>query len=187
MPSIFSHPAVPLAIAAIVGSNNVGGRLLLAGVVASALPDADVLAFRLGIAYASEFGHRGFSHSLLFAAVAGAIALVVAPWLKARRFTAFLFITAACASHGLLDMWTNGGHGIAYFWPFTSERFFLPHPMIEVSTLNLRRFFGPAGLEVMWSEVCWIWLPAMLLAAGGVVLRRKIRPGRCGDSAACAR
>ena len=29
----------------------------------------DVLAFRYGISYASNFGHRGFSHSFLFAVV----------------------------------------------------------------------------------------------------------------------
>ena len=173
MPSILTHPAVPLAIAAVVGSKHIGGRLLLAGVVASVLPDADVLAFRLGIAYASELGHRGFSHSLLFATVVGAIALAMAPWLKANRLTAFLFIGVACASHGLLDMLTNGGHGVAYLWPFTNERYFMPFQVIEVSTLSLRRFIGPAGLAVIWSEAYWVWLPAVVLATAGVLLRRR--------------
>jgi endonuclease I/membrane-bound metal-dependent hydrolase YbcI (DUF457 family) len=126
LPTVLSHPAVPLALAAIAGRSRISGRLLLAGVVASALPDADVLAFRLGIAYASEFGHRGFSHSLLFAAVVAAIAAVSAPLLKTQRYTAASFVGLACASHGLLDMLTTGGHGVAYFWPFSDERFFFP-------------------------------------------------------------
>jgi inner membrane protein len=33
------------------------------------LPDADVLAFKPGVAYGNIFGHRGFTHSLLFAFV----------------------------------------------------------------------------------------------------------------------
>ncbi len=35
-------------------------RLLIAGMVASIAPDLDVAAFRFGIAYSHEFGHRGF-------------------------------------------------------------------------------------------------------------------------------
>jgi inner membrane protein len=27
------------------------------------LPDADVLAFKFGVAYGNVFGHRGFTHS----------------------------------------------------------------------------------------------------------------------------
>ncbi|MDI8954364.1 metal-dependent hydrolase, partial [Salmonella enterica subsp. enterica serovar Anatum] len=42
---------------------------LFAGVVLAMLPDADVLAFKFGVAYGNVFGHRGFTHSLLFAFV----------------------------------------------------------------------------------------------------------------------
>ena len=42
--------------------------------LAARLPDFDVVAFKLGIAYHDAFGHRGFSHSLLFAAILGALA-----------------------------------------------------------------------------------------------------------------
>lgn len=173
MPTILSHPAVPLALAAIAGQRHVSARLLAVGVIASVLPDADVLAFRLGVPYASDFGHRGFSHSLLFALAVGVLALAFAPALRCKRLTAFLFVTISCASHGLLDMLTNGGHGVAYLWPFSDERFFFPSQVIEVSTLNLRRFFGPAGLTVLLSELRWIWLPAAAAAALGILLRRK--------------
>ncbi len=175
MPSILSHPAVPLAVAAIAGTKRIGGRLLVAGVIASVLPDADVLAFRFGVAYGSELGHRGFSHSLFFAVMAGAIACACAPWLRASRFTAFLFVGLSCASHGLLDMLTNGGHGIAYFWPFTDTRYFLPARVIEVSPLSVRRFLGPAGWDVIVSELRWIWLPALALAAPAILVRRRRR------------
>ncbi len=33
------------------------------------LPDADVLSFNFGVAYGNVFGHRGFTHSLVFAFV----------------------------------------------------------------------------------------------------------------------
>jgi inner membrane protein len=136
VPTLFSHPAVPVAIALAAGRTRVSAPLLLCGIAASVLPDADVLAFRLGIPYADPFGHRGASHSLALAVLLGLLACAVAPRLRASRAMAFLFVGAACASHGLLDMLTDGGHGVAYFWPWSAERHFLPHPVIEVSTLN---------------------------------------------------
>ena len=65
MPTIFSHTAIPIAIA--LGAKHISPRLLNAGMVASIAPDLDVAAFRFGIAYSHEFGHRGFTHSLVFA------------------------------------------------------------------------------------------------------------------------
>jgi membrane-bound metal-dependent hydrolase YbcI (DUF457 family) len=81
MPSIISHPAVPLALALGLGPQVVSERLLLAGVAASVVPELDVVAFRLGIPYADDLGHRGFTHSLLFAAF---VALAAACWRKRR-------------------------------------------------------------------------------------------------------
>lgn len=176
MPTVFSHPAVPVALALAAGHARVNPRLLVAGILASVLPDADVLAFRIGIPYAHEFGHRGASHSLLFAVLLGVVALALATQLRASRSAAFLFVTTACASHGLLDMLTNGGLGVAYFWPLSDERHFFQNQVIEVSTLNLRRFFGQAGATVLQSEFRWVWLPALALGIAGYFARKKSAP-----------
>ncbi|HXU31986.1 MAG TPA: metal-dependent hydrolase [Thermoanaerobaculia bacterium] len=172
MPTVLTHPAVPLALGAVAGGDRVCGRLLVAGVIASVLPDADVLGFRWGVPYASEFGHRGFSHSLLFAVLLAITAAAAARFLRASRGTAAWFVGLSCASHGLLDMLTNGGKGVAYFWPVSAERFFFPARVIEVSTLNLRRFFSSAGISTLSSELRWIWLPAAVIACAGLVIRR---------------
>jgi inner membrane protein len=107
--------------------------------------------------------------------------IALAPPLRASRAVAFLFVAAACASHGLLDMLTNGGHGVAYFWPWSTDRHFLPGPVIEVSTLNLRRFFGPAGIAVLQSEWRWVWLPALTVGLAGWALRRLASAARVGQ------
>lgn len=161
MPTVFSHPAVPLAIGLALGSSNISRRLLLAGVVASVLPDLDVIGFRLGIGYSHELGHRGQSHSLLAALTMGALAALLASQLQARRVVSFLFVAIAGASHGLLDMLTNGGLGVALAWPFSEQRFFFPLQVIEASPLSLRRVFGPAGWAVLQSELLWVWLPSV--------------------------
>ncbi|UUZ53762.1 metal-dependent hydrolase [Massilia sp. H-1] len=94
MPTILTHPAVPLMLGLALGPALVPRRLLLAGVAASILPDLDVIGFRLGISYGQELGHRGVSHALVFALLLGLIALAMAPWLRARRGTACAFVAA---------------------------------------------------------------------------------------------
>jgi inner membrane protein len=156
-----------------LGSRTVPPRLLAAGVVAAVLPDLDVLAFRLHIAYASTFGHRGASHSIAFALFLGAIACLLAQPLQARRYVAFIFIALCAASHGILDMLTNGGHGVALWWPMSEERHFFPWQVIEASPLSLSRIFGSKGLDVLQSELLWVWLPAAVASAALLLFRRR--------------
>ncbi|HEY1034530.1 MAG TPA: metal-dependent hydrolase, partial [Pseudoxanthomonas sp.] len=67
MPTILTHPLLPLAAGIALGRNRVPPRLAAAGMAVAMLPDADVAMFALGIDYAHAFGHRGASHSLVFA------------------------------------------------------------------------------------------------------------------------
>lgn len=88
MPSIITHAAVPLALWCAADRGRIPPRLLAAGVIAAMLPDADVLAFALHIPYADAFGHRGASHSLLFAGVLAALAAVLAFFGNRRSWSA---------------------------------------------------------------------------------------------------
>lgn len=172
MPTILTHPAVPLALSLAAGRQVVSTRLLLAGVVVSVLPDLDVIAFRLDIPYAAQFGHRGFSHSILFALIVATAGAALFRLLVSTPGRSFGFLFAAVASHGLLDACTNGGLGIAFLWPFSAERFFAPLQVIEVSPIRLSRFLSERGATVMWSEFLWVWLPLMTAAVAVAVVRR---------------
>lgn len=165
MPTIFSHAAVPIALAVGAGSRAIPSRLLAAGAAAAMLPDLDVLTFHFGVAYGDAFGHRGATHSLFFAVVLGLVALAFAARLCTDRIAAFAFVAFSAASHGLLDMLTDGGSGIALFWPFSDERLFFPWQVIEVSPLGLRFFASGRALEVLASELLWVWLPAAVVCA----------------------
>jgi inner membrane protein len=173
VPTIISHAAVPLAVGLGLGRKVISTPLLFAGLAASVLPDLDVVAFRLGIAYGDQLGHRGFSHSLLFAFVVATLAAVLATRLNARRPAAFAFVFVATASHGLLDMLTNGGMGIAYLWPYSHQRYFFSERVIAVAPLSWHRMFGPAGVVVAKSELLWVWLPAVGIACALLLARRK--------------
>lgn len=173
VPTLFSHPAVPLAIAAGLGRSTVNWRLAVLGVLVSMLPDIDVLSFRLGIPYGHPFGHRGATHSLGFAVLIALLAVAVAARLKTRPVGIGLFVFVTAVSHPLLDMLTNGGHGVALLWPISNERYFFPVQVITVTTLDLQKFFGPAGLLVLGSEMRWVWLPCGMLALFLVLWRRR--------------
>jgi len=126
-------------------------------VVAAALPDVDVVAFSLGIPYHAPFGHRGASHSFVFAALSGillALAVRRRPLATARIG---LIVAAVVATHGLLDMLTDGGLGVALLWPFSDARYFAPWRPIPVAPIG-RRLFGPEGMSLMLKE-CVLFLP----------------------------
>jgi inner membrane protein len=60
-------------------------------------------------------------------------------------------------SHPLLDTLTNGGLGIALFWPFDHTRYFAPWRPIPVSPIGLG-FFSPYGMFVALVELV-VFLP----------------------------
>jgi len=176
VPTLLSHLAPPLALRLGLGRIAVPGRLLAAGLLAAILPDLDVLAFRFHIPYAHILGHRGFSHSLLFALLLGLLAMAGASLLHSSRRLAFAVVGISAASHALLDMITNGGLGVALWWPGSNARIFAPWRVIEVSPLSLHALLGPRGITVLGSELLWVWLPALLIGGAMFALRRLAGP-----------
>lgn len=138
------------------------------------LPDLDVIAFAFGIPYSAMLGHRGLSHSILFALMLSA--LVTGLGFRGQRWTGmririWVFLFAATVSHGILDAFTNGGLGIAFFAPFDATRYFFPIRPIEVSPI-VHGFLSERGVRVIKSEMLWVWLPALAVAAIGVGMQR---------------
>jgi inner membrane protein len=176
MPTILTHAVVPLALGIGLGTGVISRRLLLAGAVGAIMPDLDVVAFKLGIAYSDAFGHRGASHSLAFALLMGVLALLCAQQLRSTRLAAFVFVGLSTLSHAVLDMFTNGGLGVAMWWPVSPERLFAPWRVIEVSPIGLSRFLTERGLAVLQSEFMWIWVPAIVVGAVLFFLRRQNEP-----------
>jgi inner membrane protein len=129
----------------------------------SLLPDADVIGFSFGVRYADDWGHRGATHSFVFA---GAVALAVwgvAKWarLAGAGWTA-LTALAVVASHPLLDTLTDGGLGCALLWPFSTARFFAPWTPLPVAPIG-RAFLTAAGARVAAVETIAL-LPLLLYA-----------------------
>jgi inner membrane protein len=149
-------------------------RVIALAAAAAMLPDADIVGMRLGIDFAGPLGHRGITHSLLFAAVValGAAALS-RRWRPAGsgawRIAACVF--AATASHGLLDAFTDAGLGVGFFLPFDETRYVFPFTPVRAAPLHIAAFFTSRGEAVLASELFWVWIPAGVIAASAAFLR----------------
>ncbi|PJG57721.1 metal-dependent hydrolase [Aeromonas cavernicola] len=163
MPTMITHSAVPLCLGLGLGSRIIPLRLLMAGMTLAMLPDIDVIAFKLGVAYDHVFGHRGVTHSLLFAAVLPTLATVFHRQLKAYAVTVWLFLLVSLLSHSLLDSLTTGGKGVGWLWPWRDERFFAPWQVIRVAPFKLEAYLTARGESVILSELYWVWLPGGVL------------------------
>jgi inner membrane protein len=144
----------------------------------SFLPDADVVAFAVGIPYEHAFGHRGASHSIAFALFVSALLLAIPAWTReTSRVRVFLVAFLTVASHGVLDMLTDGGLGVAVAWPLSSARHFFSWTPLPVAPIG-GAFLSARGLSVLTTEVLDLLLPVVLLAVtwtGARGLRRRSR------------
>jgi inner membrane protein len=178
MASAFSHAVAALSIGTCFYQPQIPKRVWVAGALCSVLPDIDVVGFSFGVHYGDFWGHRGFTHSLVFAAVLAGIATAERSRHKdlvIGRFALFGYLFLATASHGVLDAMTNGGLGVAFFSPFSNHRYFLPWRPIVVSPISVHRFFSGRGYTVLQSELLWIWVPAFVFAAAVLMLRPSAR------------
>lgn len=176
MPTVFSHAIIGVSSAYCAPKTQTPVRLWVLSLFCAIVPDADVLAFKLGIPYAHFFGHRGFFHSLLFACMLGfvLVPLFFSPrtLVSKKGLLLGLYFSAVGCSHGLLDAFTNGGLGIALLSPFDRERYFFWATPISVSPINPERFFSVRGVQVLKNEMLWIWLPAMGSVLVSMIIKR---------------
>ena len=61
MASAFAHIVVPAVTYAALKGKRFNIRLLVLAMALAIFPDIDVIAFKFGIAYESQWGHRGFT------------------------------------------------------------------------------------------------------------------------------
>jgi inner membrane protein len=166
----FGHVAVGLAAGSYVAGGGRRRELALAWVAfvgLSLLADLDVIAFAFGVPYAAPFGHRGASHSLAVALTLGGL---IALWRPRIGVVAALVL----ASHGLLDTLTDGGRGVALFWPFSDERLFAPWRPIPVAPIG-RGMLSPRGLHVVVVEL-GLFAPLWIYGLWAAIWRARRRP-----------
>jgi inner membrane protein len=171
---LISHAVAALAIGTAFARPQFPNRVWIIGAACSMIPDIDVVGFRFDIHYGDFWGHRGFTHSLLFAVILATAALALGFYRQLSSVSLvalWVYFFLATASHGLLDAMTKGGLGVAFFSPFDNTRYFFRWRPIVVSPISVKSFFGERGVAVLQSELLWIWIPAGGLAVLAFVAR----------------
>ncbi|WP_299387473.1 metal-dependent hydrolase [uncultured Lacinutrix sp.] len=159
MASLFGHGLVGFTLTKI-GSAKASKALLFLAIVSAILPDLDVVTFG-EIPYTHPFGHRGFTHSIVFALIWAVILAFI--FTKTKKILFFVVIFLSTISHGVLDALTTGGKGVGFFIPFNNARFFFPWQVIKVSPIGVSKFFTNRGVQVILSELKYIGIPCVLI------------------------
>lgn len=164
MPTIFTHAVFGIAISELKNETKNLKKFYFFILICTMIPDLDVISFYFGISYTSVFGHRGFTHSILFALVFSfLISLFFEQKIFSKNFFFYLFVFfLVTISHAILDAFTNGGLGVCFYCPFDSKRFFFDFRPILVSPIG-KKFFSERGVSVFLSELQWVWIPSIIL------------------------
>ena len=151
MATFITHPLFGAGAAyAISQPRQRSRRFMILSIFCQWVPDIDTFAYLLPLAEVHPLGHRGCTHSVLFALV---LALVIVR-LFYRQFTIahrqywglYLWFFLSTASHGLLDALVDSKLGVAFLWPFDTQRYLLAwRPLLDV----------PIDISVLTSQHFW--------------------------------
>lgn len=174
MPSPFAHALFGGSLWAAMHSADAPRRTWIAGATLAVLPDADFVGFVLGVPYETIWGHRGITHSVVFALAAATFTWGILRRKHHQEMPRFLwlYLVLAALSHGVLDALTDGGLGVAFFAPFDNTRYFFAFRPILVSPLSLERFLTYRGLLIIRNEAVWVGVPSLLLLSVGWLRER---------------
>ena len=181
MASAFAHAFTAYTLKNLTTNPLLNKKFLFFVIASSIIPDLDILTFRFGIAYGDLWGHRGMTHSFLFAFIWSIFLWFLINkttdyknlrFISKTSLTAITILFLSTSSHGVLDAMTNGGLGVAFFSPFDTTRYFLPWQPIQVSPIGVAAFFSSAGLRVIISELIWIGIPMLVFL---IILKFKNR------------
>ncbi len=179
MATFVTHAVVPWLAGRRALPAEVRKRVAAVALLCATLPDLDLVSYAYDVRPPSAWAHRGLTHSLGFAALASLLLCLVLLGLSRRTRTwlprAWALGFAAGASHGLIDMFTRGEVGVAYFWPVSSHRYLLPFHPVPVVPMGADEMLGRWGVVVLLNEVLLLWVPVLLLMLA-LSLRREGQP-----------
>ena len=178
MASIFGHAVAAIAIGSSFSKPFKLIKFWFICIACAILPDLDVIGFSFGISYNSFWGHRGFSHSIIFALLMGVFFAMTFYYSLFKKEYKKLILIGFCfflctLSHSLLDALTTGGKGVALLSPFDNTRYFFPWKVIQVSPIGISKFFSEWGVRVIVSELKWIGIPSLIFIVGVKLLKKK--------------
>ena len=185
MPSWLAHVPAAMGVAAMAAppqTTRTTRRFWVTAALCGIIPDIDFLGAPFGARAYMEFfgGHRAITHGFAFAIVAGIVlarfAFRDALW-DGVRVRLAIALALAMLTHGLLDAMTNNNPAVAFFSPFSAERYKSPWLPINPSGSSNARGFArlPA---VLFNEFVWAGLPGLVLLYLSPAWRRRTPTAR---------
>jgi inner membrane protein len=167
MATDYSHAVVGLGLARLYTTKPMPWAYWGLAAILPIVPDLDVFS---SSAYGTWLGHRGFTHSLIFALAVGMIVSAAAfRYFQVRWWTLAVLFFLMIASHGLLDALTRGGENIPIFWPLGGR--YGNWGLIPVSDIALE-LPDPRYSRAIRGELLWVCLPTGLLVGLVMAYRR---------------
>lgn len=108
------------AVGEAVAGRKIGSKAALWGAIGGTIPDLDVFLRVFYDPLDAALVHRGFSHSLLFACLAGPVIGYLFHRLTKQKYSFkmwFFLWFLSIVTHPMLDIFTN--YGTQFFWPFS--------------------------------------------------------------------
>lgn len=161
------------SVAEAAGGKKLGNKAALWGAIAGTIPDLDVFIRAYNDPIHGALLHRGFSHSIIFAFLAGPVLGYLIYRIYRRKYelkTWVWVVFLAIITHPMLDIFTS--YGTQFFWPFewrvTFNSVFVIDPLYTVPfgllllvvlfikrNIKLRRRLNTIGL--VYSTLYLIW------------------------------
>jgi inner membrane protein len=167
MATDYSHAVVGLGLARLYATKPMPWAYWGLAAILPIVPDFDAFS---SAAYGTWLGHRGFTHSLVFALLLGmAAAGILFRYFRVNWWSLSALIFAMIASHGLLDALTRGGESVPFFRPLGGR--YGNWGLIPVSDIALE-LPDPRYSRAIRGELLWVWLPTGLLVGLVMAYRR---------------
>jgi inner membrane protein len=179
------HVAVGLLVGRVYGGQRPRdvARAMVAFSGLALLPDLDWVGVSLGVPNTGASGHRGYTHSALFAASVGLLAGLIsraggpegggaraAAAARGRALWTGFLVFLAVVSHAALDSLCTNSRGVPLFWPLSDARVLAPWRPIPGAPTGLE-FLSREGAAVATIELLF-FLPVLVAA----LIPRRTRP-----------
>ncbi len=170
MPTPITHIIASIPMNSTVMRRTNTRKILFCSFLIAIIPDIDLLGYFFNIPINNIFGHRGFTHSLIFAfLLALAVSLIFWPEFKIdkkRWLLIFLNFLLVALMHPLLDSFTDRNYGVALLSPFSNHRYSLPWAPINDKALGFWNYYILGFMEILKIEAIiilvsvvytWLW------------------------------
>jgi membrane-bound metal-dependent hydrolase YbcI (DUF457 family) len=173
MPLPVAHSVIGASVAAAIHKKTEGWwKVLCLSAFLGVCPDFDYVLNWLRIGRGGW--HHGFTHSIVFALVVGAVTTALTRW---RSVQGFIVFSAATASHTLLDYLITESRGASLWWPFTDHRYKLQGPNPIDYTWSTTSF-GEAAVDVLRISLTELLIFGPMLLIVVVLRSRSFRKGK---------